>query len=349
MSHEQYHRLYKNYKKWAYVDPKPEETPSPVQLSVLAVILLSRTCYVDLALWGAFQGRAARAMRCVGMVPGPDNTWVHVDFKGPPDFACWRICFVVYVVAMIMLEQVLPPWLWAYVDFIAEFNTLYGPGNWAFLYQTDVRFRSEHMPAMAMRESDRLEDAMQRGSTTEYDSDKPWDFLWKLAASRDESQESRWWYREFERKCTPATAVTSRLIDGDARIATSPANHFASSHNPVNMNERGNGAPAGGGGAPGGGGKKPRGGGGKGDGKVPKASPAAVISTVPLTKTSSTKKAKTLCQGYNAGSCTGADGKECPHDKRNKHLCHWCLGNHSAIACRKNQQRQNTSGKGSGK
>ena len=50
MSQETYHRWYKNYKKWAYVDPKPEHTPSPVQLSVLAVILLSGSCYVDLAL-----------------------------------------------------------------------------------------------------------------------------------------------------------------------------------------------------------------------------------------------------------------------------------------------------------
>ena len=103
MDKDTYHKWYKNYKKWAYVDPSPEMTPSPVQLSVLAVILLSGSCYVDLALWGSFQGRAARAMRCVGMVPGPGNTWVHVDFKGPPDFACWRMGFVVYVVARVVM------------------------------------------------------------------------------------------------------------------------------------------------------------------------------------------------------------------------------------------------------
>ena len=86
-----------------------------------------------------------------------------------------------------------------------------------------------------MRESDRLEIAMKNGTTTEYNADKPWGYLWKLAADRDESQEPRWWYREFERKCTPDTQVTTKLIDGDARVAASPAAHFASTHNPTNM------------------------------------------------------------------------------------------------------------------
>ena len=119
MTRDKYRSYYGNYKKWTHVDPKPSITPSRAQLSVLLAILASGSCYVDLAFWGSYQGRAARAMRCEGLIPGPDGTQVRADFKGPPDYHCWHACFVVYMVAMIMLEQVLPPWLSAYIDIIS--------------------------------------------------------------------------------------------------------------------------------------------------------------------------------------------------------------------------------------
>ena len=125
MSAERYRGYYRQYKKWTHVDPKPSITPTRAQLSVLGAILATGSCYVDMALWGAFQGRSARAMRCEGLIPGPDGTQVRADFKGPPDFTTWHQCFMVYMVAMIMLEQVLPPWLQAYIDIISEYNSLY--------------------------------------------------------------------------------------------------------------------------------------------------------------------------------------------------------------------------------
>ena len=200
MDPQTYSKWYKNYKKCAHMDPKPETTPTRTQLSVLQAILASGSCYVDMGRWGNFQGHAARAMKCEGQVPGPNGTTVRADFKGPPDFTAWQICFMVYMVAMVMLEQVLPPWLVAYIDIISEYNSLYGHRIWAFLYQTDVRFRSEHMGVMAMRESERLDGAILRGCTTDYDPAKPWDCLWRMAVDINDSQESRWWYRNFERR-----------------------------------------------------------------------------------------------------------------------------------------------------
>ena len=93
------------------------------------------------------------------------------------------------------------------------------------------------MPYMLIRESDRLEDLMSRTGgygTTGYDPAKPWDFLWKLAADNNESQKSRWWYREFERK-TPIVLDKGigRFIEGDARVAATPRDHFATTHNAV--------------------------------------------------------------------------------------------------------------------
>ena len=98
---------------------------------------------------------------------------------------------------MIMLEQVLPPWLQAYIDIIAEYNSLYGPSNWAFPYQTDVRYRSEHLPYMAIRESDKLDAALVSGATTLYVTSKPWGHLWKMACDTEEGPEARWWYTDL--------------------------------------------------------------------------------------------------------------------------------------------------------
>ena len=66
---------------------------------------------------------------------------------------------MVYLVAMVMMEEVIPPWLTGYMEIIADYDSLYGHAVWAFLYQMDVRFRSEHMPYMSIRESDRLENS----------------------------------------------------------------------------------------------------------------------------------------------------------------------------------------------
>ena len=66
--------------------------------------------------------------------------------------------------------------------------------------------------------------ALKSGGTTEYDPAKPWDFLWKLAGDKTDGQESRWWYREFERKIP---IIKERgvinFVEGDARIANSIA------------------------------------------------------------------------------------------------------------------------------
>ena len=126
MDLEDYRKFYKNYKKWCHVDPEASITPSRAQLSVLDVILKGGSCYFDLALWGSYQNRAARAMRCEGMIPGKEGKLVKADFKGPPDYQAWLQCFIVYMVAMIMMDQTLPPWLQRHISLIQEYNGLYG-------------------------------------------------------------------------------------------------------------------------------------------------------------------------------------------------------------------------------
>jgi len=258
---------------------------------------------------------------------------VRADFKGPPDYGSWLQCFTVYMVAMIMLEQVLPPWLQAYIDTIAEYNTLYGPRVWAFLYQTDVRFRSEHLPYMSIRESDLLDAAIIKGTSTDFDTNKPWDHLWHIASS-----ESTWWYREFERKIPMLLDQgMGRFIGGDARVSSNVDGHFATSHNATNIIDRVRADTSYGGG--GGNGKKKSGGGGAqtgngtgGGASIPSPPTPFVRPSQPLTSTKpGTNGGSGLCMGYNQGQCQG-NGK-CPANPALRHLCHWCLGNHPAPKC----------------
>jgi hypothetical protein len=254
---------------------------------------------------------------------------------------------------MVMLDQVLPPWLVAYIDIISEYNSLYGPRVWAFLYQTDVRFRSEHMTFMAMRESDRMDLALALNQTTEYNPAKPWDFLWKMAVDINDSQESRWWYRNFERRIPMFLEQgAGGFIDGDARVAASLDGHFATTHNSVNQVDRNRPDSLYGAGG-GGGGNKQRGGGPKAIKDKPKPPPAPAPHQ-PGQKHLSTKKGAELCAAYNSGSCVGEHGKSCPRDSTKRHLCHWCLGMHPGNNCDPNaakarkQQNQNTRKGGKG-
>jgi hypothetical protein len=234
---------------------------------------------------------------------------------------------------------VLPPWLQAYIDIIAEYNSLYGPNNWAFLYQTDVRFRSEHLPYMSIRESERLDAALLKNSITDFVPSKPWDYLWRIAVDTADSQESRWWYKEFERKIPMLmTHGMGRFIGGDARVASAPDGHFASTHNAVNVTDKDRSDTSYGGG--GGGGKKKsggsggggvkNGGGGGGGGGASSSTPPATKSNQPLTKT---RRGKPLCQGYQTGACTGSAGGKCPADDKLLHLCYFCLTGHLGKDC----------------
>jgi len=168
---------------------------------------------------------------------------------------------------------------------------------------------------MAIRESDRLEAALLKDTTTDYSPDKPWDHLWHMATDTSDSQESRWWYREFERKIPMLLDQGMvKFIGGDARISSTPDGHFATTHNAVNVSDKDRAETSFGGG--GGGGKKRTGGGGGksggsggGDASIP---PPPGTFTKPNQPIAKTKKGAELCKGYNAGMCTGGDGGQVP-------------------------------------
>ena len=130
------------------------------------------------------------------------------------------------------------------------------------------------------------------------------------------------------------------FIGGDAMVASSPSGHFATTHNATNIIDKNRPEPE-----YESGGRKPKtpkrtGGGGGGRGQQapppPPVAPMKALNNKPITHTK--KTGELLCQAFNAGNCgathgAGCDGGKCPSDSTKRHLCHWCLGAHSAVRC----------------
>ena len=153
-----YLSYYKNFEKWMLRKPNPGEVPSKAQLTCLIEILKSGTCYVDLAIFGEHQCRSAVAMKCSGRAIGPGGVIQPMVFRGPDCYTTFRAGWDVYNASMTMLEECIPQWTEQYGNRIRDLDKLFGPKLWAFLYQSHVRFWSEHMPgAMLMKANDQLE------------------------------------------------------------------------------------------------------------------------------------------------------------------------------------------------
>ena len=128
----------------------------------------------------------AKTMRGVGMMVGPGHTLAHQEFRGRPHYRHFRAYWDVYQAAMIMVEAGIPPWLIAHAARIRDYDELYGRRCRPLLYRQHNRFLKEHMPRMMRRETERLDKALARNSSTDYDPAEPWGYLFMVAVSPDE-------------------------------------------------------------------------------------------------------------------------------------------------------------------
>ena len=85
-------------------------------------------------------------MHSLGLIIGVGNTLQHLEFKGPPTYEDWLVCWMVFEAAMRMVEGVRPPWLEAHRLKVPLYHTEYGPKCWPLLYQQESRWRSERLP-----------------------------------------------------------------------------------------------------------------------------------------------------------------------------------------------------------
>lgn len=111
-----------------YREPKLVEDPTTEQLSMLENLRKppSPTAYVGFFMWGPHGTRTQGAMKFEGLLLALDGTLVRKQTRGPPDFITWKSYFVVFAIAMVMLDQCIPPELDANMELIVKFVARYG-------------------------------------------------------------------------------------------------------------------------------------------------------------------------------------------------------------------------------
>ena len=357
MDSRRYLLMFPVFEKVVGRPPKAGEINSPAQLSVLEAILSTGTCLVDLALWGEFANRGAKAMKVLGQANGPSGYIVPHEFKGPPDIEAFVKCWDNFTCGMVTLEEAPPTYLNLHRDRMQDWQTLYGPKVWAFQYQCHYRFVGEHMPLTMMMEAQAMLDAMIAANSQyvpnyrngEFDPAKPWAYIWYMATSHKSptTAEWHWWdqcFRGQAEMIVHGVSPETRFLGGEAPVAKSSQEHFALAHNANAINNL---TPwgAGGGGVGGrgaGGGKAivdDKGAKGKGkdggkDGKAPKGGDTPLVYVA-------NAKHKKLCNGYQNGSCKSKwltkENKYdcvCPASKELRHQCNLCLSyDHGGLRC----------------
>lgn len=164
--------------------PHKDMEPSGEQFSAVAQLLKTgQAPYVDFALFGPYGKRAPKKLTLVSFSYKVETgIWKRVGFPGPSDFNAWWKAWLVLKSTLPLLQSVDSERLEHYGEFIHQLVEMYGPGSWFFIYQADVRFRSEEMGRIRRNvqityESQTPEENAHSG----YVSERPWDWVWGAA------------------------------------------------------------------------------------------------------------------------------------------------------------------------
>lgn len=185
---------------------------------------------MDFALWGSNQQRTAKTMRNIGMIVGSGNTLQHHEFKGPPTYENSLECWIVFETAMIMIEAFIPPWLEARRVRILTYVQEHGVKCWPLLYQQESSYRSERLPCMFTRESDKRDEAIKKRQATPFNPARPWGSLFEPATTDELGPEGLLLRQQYENRAlviVAGVASVNNYLAGGRVIAGHPAAHVA--------------------------------------------------------------------------------------------------------------------------
>ena len=131
---------------------------------------------------------------------------------------------------MIMLDACDPPHLVRYAKYIKTLAQTYGQECWALIYQSEARFRREHLVRLRRNQTAAKEAAIAAGGNTDYDSARPWNTVFKIATA-----EYSYWHESVETPCLMIISNARKVghfLDGDATVAASADAHMATQHTP---------------------------------------------------------------------------------------------------------------------
>ena len=108
-----------------------------------------------------------------------------------------------------------------YKQHVMKLHDRYSAKVWAIIYQADVRCRLEHMERTRRQLQALHQDALAKGTTTDYDDARPWNLVWQKVVP----DETFWRDQVLE----PALLVLTRVaglgevVDGDSGAPPAPS------------------------------------------------------------------------------------------------------------------------------
>jgi uncharacterized membrane protein YgcG len=203
-------------------DPQEEEEITGDQLAGLDSKIQSGVApYADFGVWRPFGARLDRSLKFVALVLDARGQWVRKEISGPANFTAWLTRWKVLRIGLRVLEAVADARCSLYRDRIYRMNDEFGEKFWWLIAQADIRMRSEQMERIyrkCLLEDQALMDGGTPGGLVGFDRARPWDLVFKLAATDD-----AWWAKEVDKKvllhATRLHDASELLDDGVGEIS----------------------------------------------------------------------------------------------------------------------------------
>ena len=212
-------RCFKRYESIFGRGERPDqgEEPTPEQVSAVKCILdRGSPPFVDFGVFGPHGHRLMKKVKLSGYNIGRDGQLQTIELHGPPNISMWESCYNVLLNTLVMVDAVDLGALLSYKQRIIKLHDRYSPRIWPIIYQADNRCRLEHMERVRRNLQSAHEDAVARGSSTDYDDARPWNLVFRRVVA----DESFWRDQVVEPALLVLTRVTGlgEVIQGDAGV-----------------------------------------------------------------------------------------------------------------------------------
>ena len=185
--------MFSSYKDKRGAFPHKDHEPTEEQLSAVAQLLgAGQAPYVDFALFGPHGKRALKKLTMVAFTYQVESgTWKRIEVPGPPDFATWWRCWLVFKTTLLLLGCVSTERPEHYGEFMRHLCETYGHEVWFIIAQADDRFRSEEMERLRRTAQISYESTSEDArATSVFQPDRPWE--WAFGAALGDQGRDFW-------------------------------------------------------------------------------------------------------------------------------------------------------------
>ena len=291
--------------------PPKDSEPTAEQVSCIQHLLSQgHPPYCDFSVFGPYGHRMMKKIKLSGLTIGTDGQLKTVELQGPQSISMWLQSYQVLSNALVMLDAVDLGTLQKYREKIEKYHDRYGDKIWAVLYQADVRCRLELMERTKRNLAAKHDVAVQQGTTTSYDPQRPWNLVWQTVISDD----SFWKEEVTEPGILILTKVAgiSEMVEGDASVGgpSSSSNPRGSAPTPTRLTDQ--------------------------DPKIRPRNPNRTgrYHQVESGKYLVNRTGYKICQPFNEEKCVDTvQGTWCANSWDTVHQCERCLGSHPRTKC----------------